>query len=112
MVNRIKFRLGDIVEDEDGQRHVAVDRDLWKFKSVYRIVAIDGNRKRWGPARWVASHLLKATGEHSNTGSIRTYRANEELEAESGDRGCRCQCCVHVAMDKKDFTNSGRYKYE
>lgn len=99
-----KFNLGDIV-NYDGEWQVVVDHRLRGTKSEYRCIALNYKRKRYGRAVWRSSGLLTATGEHSNTGSILTYRANEYLEAELG-RGCDCHCCIHTAIPRSEFNRA------
>ena len=111
MPNRYKFTLGDIVTDENGDEFVVVDRKMHIETSSYYAVPMDKMRRRIGIPTWKFTYLLNKTGQHSNKGSLRTFRANRQLEAEVG-RGCRCECCVHVAMDRKAFTNKGRFLWD
>jgi len=111
MPNRYKFRLGDIVTDEHGDEFIVVDRVMHIETSKYLAIPRDRMGRRIGVATWKMTYKLDKTGMHSNTGSVRTYRANKALEAQGG-RGCKCQCCIHTALDTKDFTNLGSFRFE
>ena len=97
------------MEINPGELGVVVDWRQRQQTSLYRVVPVNGKYKRYGTARWYEARFLTGTGMESHTGSIRTYRANQTLEEETGDRGCDCQCCAHVAMDRGDYSNSGRW---
>ncbi len=97
------------MENDLGELGVIVDWRQRAQTSLYRVVPINGRYQRRGTARWVESRYLTGTGMHSHTGSVATYNANRTLEKEGGDRGCACQCCVHVSMERADFTNKGRW---
>ena len=106
-----KFRFGAIVVDPDGQTWVMVDRRVKGTKSQYRGIRLTGGRRRFGPAKWMPSNILVATGERSTKGSVLTYRANEGMKAELGGRGCECQCCIHTALPRSGFKRkSGEWK--
>ena len=111
MPNRYKFTLGDIVTDPDGKEYIAVDRRMIQETSAYLCIPRDKMGRRIGVPTWKLTYLLDKTGMHSTTGSLRTFRANKKLEEEVG-RGCRCECCVHVAMPLEAFTNKGRFLWE
>lgn len=110
-----KFKQGAIVTSvlHPGKMFVTVDRRTRLAKAEYRCIPVSGNRNRYGRAIWIQSHNLTGTGERSGTGSILTYRANENLDAELEGRGCKCQCCIHVAMPKSGFVvPTGRMKFD
>lgn len=95
-----KFKLGEIVHRLDMEMRLAVivDHQVQGTKSLYRVIPMDGQKRRFGRAKWVDSNLLGPAGMRSKTASVLTYRANEKLEAELPEgRGCDCMCCVHTA---------------
>lgn len=98
-----KFKLGVIVRDEDNQLYVIVDHQLRGTKSEYRCLPVNNRFERFGGAVWIPSNEIWPIGKRSAKGSLVTYRANEVLEDEGDGRGCRCQCCVHVAMPRNVF---------
>ncbi len=58
----------------------------------YRVIRTDSQgRYPRGEAIWVDSTNLESQGRQSKRPGI-VYRANQRL----GDRGCACQCCLHV----------------
>lgn len=112
MGRKRKFKLGEIVQNDDGHHYVIVDHQLRSTKSEYRIIPLNNRYERYGRATWEPSNTLHSTGLKSTKGSLVTYRANRMLEAEIG-RACACECCVHTALDRKDFsTRSGRHLVE
>ena len=101
-----KFSNGEIVESYQGTLYVVVDYENIEDERRYRVIPLDFRKRRRGDAVWIYSWVLKSTGEHSGTASIRTYRANEALI----ERGCSCQCCIHEAYDTKSWTDHGRWR--
>jgi hypothetical protein len=104
-----KFKNRDIVKDDNGNLYVVVGRRLRGVaKAEYRCIPVNKRYERFGGAQWIESNLIHPTGVKSNTASIVTYKANELLNDESEpDRGCRCQCCIHVALPASAFTQYG-----
>lgn len=113
-----KHSLGDIVcsvepqESKDQliywspQRYVVVGYDDTPDARRYRVVPLDAQKRRRGDAVWMESWKLDATGEHSGTASVKTYRANEALIS----RECSCQCCIHESYDPHEWTNHGKWR--
>lgn len=99
-----KYRLGEIVQDKTEAPYVVVDHQVRAWKSEYRIIPLNNRYERYGRAVWVESHLLDPVGKKSNKASVRTYRANRMLEEEIG-RDCKCECCIHTAMDGTAFNS-------
>jgi len=104
MGRRRKFRLADIVWD-GGRLSVVVDYRVRGSVSEYRVVPISGKRRRYGRASWRRAMDLHASGERSNTASLLTYRANQHLDDALDDRGCDCECCIHTAQPRSDFSH-------
>ena len=75
----------------------------------YRVVNIHrlhGGRM-YGPANWRQSFELQPTEFKYKRGPV-TYRKNLAL----GDRGCSCNCCIHVAIPSAELREDGRYVWE
>ena len=112
MCRNRKFDLGEIVAEKNWgdtpiKMFVVVDYDDTPDARKYRVVPLDGRKRRRGDAKWMASYSLKTwEGEHSGTASIKTYRANAKLP----DRGCECQCCIHEAYNSGFWTNTGGFR--
>ena len=110
-----KFQLGDIAKHKQPsewrqRRYVIVEykvtgRGLDKDRR-YRVIPLNGQKRRRGDAMWLPSWQLEPTGEHSGLASVKTYRANQSMP----DRGCDCQCCIHDAYDPYEWTNHGRWR--
>ncbi len=98
-----KFQLTEIVYDQHMNTFVVVDHRLRGFKSEYRVVPINGRHQRYGKAAWQGAHKLTPTGKKSRTGALVTYRANEMSMGGTEERGCDCQCCIHIAYERPDF---------
>lgn len=99
-----KFKLGAIAQHEDGHLCVIVDHQIRGTKSEYRVIPLDGRRRRYGRVAWTETSKLSPVGEKSR-GSIVTYRANRMMEQDLGGRGCGCECCVHTAIPLSAFNH-------
>jgi hypothetical protein len=105
-----KFKLGDIVWDDFRQQHsVVVNYRRSGTVSESRCIALDKRLRRRGDAYWERVQNLEPTAYRSQTGSIKTYLANELLEQQLEGRGCSCQCCIHEAQERSMFNNQGEY---
>lgn len=107
-----KFKNGDIVTDNADQHYVVVDWRTIGYASQYRVIPLNRTYRVDIPlAKWLHTDKLHKTGLRAR-GKVRPYRANQWLEKEYG-RGCRCECCIHTALDGSDFNSkTGELFYE
>lgn len=101
-----KFKLASYVTDrKHGGMFIVVDYRVRGNKSEYKITPTNAKHQRFGPAAWRGAEELDTLNMKSSTGSLLTYRANEWLKEQyDGDRGCECQCCIHTAEPRSDYS--------
>jgi hypothetical protein len=110
-----KFKLGDIAWDPERNQHaVVVNYRIQQTTSMVRLIPLDYHLRRRGDAYWERVQHVETTGNRSQTGSIKTYLANELLDKQlsrfdENGRGCSCQCCIHEAQNRANFNNKGEW---
>lgn len=116
MGRKRKFKMGRRVSwsdmDLEGnpyrQHGVVVDysQDAEK-RGRYRVIRIHGSPtggQLYGPPFYLDSWLLADEGTTYRR-AVGTYRRNEAI----GDRGCACNCCLHVARSRSSVRLDGTF---
>lgn len=77
---------------------------------VVRLTSPSWQGATWGGTIWVQSNRLhKIPGlKFRRPSVVRRYHNNRKLE----DRGCYCNCCVHMAIPPGMVNNDGSFKWE
>ncbi len=89
-----------------------------KGSTWYKVVRITGprNGQIFGRSKWVRSHYVRPVrNPKALDGRAYKYmRAWGTVEANNrmGERGCSCNCCVHVAYMKSEVLEDGTFKWE
>lgn len=103
-----KFKPGDRVKLDTAAEiwdAIIVDYQQWDGgRGRYRIQRLLNNQQV-GPAIWVESYDLERTSGRNRV-AVSTYKKNAVIP----DRGCRCNCCVHVKQRLGDVNWDGTFK--
>ncbi len=101
MGRKRKFKIGQRVNHR-GNHGVIVDYNQdSRGRGRYRFMFTDKMRAVWREGSELSASILG-----DDMSYVGVYRKNQAIP----DRGCNCNCCIHVAIPASEVTWAGTFK--